>query len=241
MRPLDGAALQRLPPLALSWMPSCPFRLRFPDLTPTSCGRGQENSSYTEQHPARQKQRSKSRSRSKPWGEPRTPPPPAPRFTVPPTPPSRLLPHPGPWFLTAQMTGEDASKSAPGTRRNQCPGSSAAPRYRPAPVHREGASGPGTWPQHRPGETASVCRCWPRSHPRRLRRRRWRIPDRQRPRWGQLAAGNDERLYSGIGEHPGHVAVPAEAGHHPACSPASPIRASAIEQACITFEFTSSP
>ena len=47
------------------WMLSYPFRLRFPDLTPTSCGRGQENSSSTEQHPARQKQRSKSRNKIK--------------------------------------------------------------------------------------------------------------------------------------------------------------------------------
>lgn len=41
------------------WMLPYPFRLHFPDLTPTSCDRGQENSSSTEQHPARQKQGSK--------------------------------------------------------------------------------------------------------------------------------------------------------------------------------------
>lgn len=65
---LNASSYRRWP----GWMLFYPFRLRLPDLTPTSCGRGQENSSSTEQHPARQKQGSnqRSRSRSKPTAVP---------------------------------------------------------------------------------------------------------------------------------------------------------------------------
>lgn len=55
-------------------------------------------------------------------------------------------------------------------------------------------------------ETDPPCR-----HPLRLRRRRWRAPDHQR--WGQRAAGDDERLYPCADEPLGRVAVPAEPGH----------------------------
>ena len=41
------------------WMPFYPLRLRFPDLTHSSSRRGQENSSSTEQHPARQNKEQK--------------------------------------------------------------------------------------------------------------------------------------------------------------------------------------
>ena len=149
--------------------------------------------------------------------------------------PSRLLSHPGSWSLTAHMNGKVQAKAHQAPAVTNARGSSAAPRYQPAPVHREGANGPDTWPQHHPRETATVCRCWPCSYPRCLRRRGWRFPIASSPRWGQLAAGNDERLYPGIGEHPGHVAVPAEPGHHHPRGPTShargPVRSTlSIEQ-----------